>query len=103
MSTNEGTKKYNIKVYVVEQLCRANEKYNAYYGLPRLFRSYGEAKNYVYKMLSLLNTSENGKKITEGGVNEYTYFDVRTETFRAGYRIKEDTLTVTGYDIEEVE
>jgi hypothetical protein len=30
-------------------------------------------------------------------------YDVITETFRAGYRIKEDTLTVTGYDIEEVE
>ena len=29
MSINEMTKKYNIKVYVVEQLCRANEKYDA--------------------------------------------------------------------------
>ena len=31
------------------------------------------------------------------------YNDVRTETFRAGYRIEEDTLTVIGYDIQEVE
>ena len=103
MNINEMTKEYNIKVYVVEQLFRANEMCNAYYGRPRLFRSYNEAKKYVYKMLSLLNTSENGMKITEGGVNEYTYFDVITETFRAGYRIKEDTLTVIGYDIQEVE
>lgn len=103
MNINEMTKEYNIKVYVVEQLFRADEKYNDYYGLPRLFRSYEEAKEYVYKMLSLLNTSENGNKITEVGVNEYTYFDVRTETLRAGYCIKEDTLTVIGYDIQEVE